>query len=220
MFVSIFAKMKYTRNILRTICFKLVFLLLLPVFVACSGSTETYCYQVLEEKLKEGDIVFRCGPGVVSRTVLFLDKGGIYSHIGLVVRDKSGWYVIHAVPGEPDYQGDPDRVKMESIRDFFSPERASAGAVVRLKCDSVDLRPTLQSARELYLRRTLFDHNYDLEDTTKMYCTEFIAFVFKKSGLDLVPAVIKKVPIPGRDERCILPSDIYNRKDVELIYSF
>jgi len=44
--------------------------------------------------------------------------------------------------------------------------------------------------------------------------------VFKKSGLDLVPPVIRKVPIPGRDERCILPSDIYNRKDVELIYSF
>ena len=71
--------MKYTRDIHRTICFKLVFLLLLPVFLACSGSTETYCYQVPEEKLKEGDIVFRCGPGVVSRTVLFLDKGGIYS---------------------------------------------------------------------------------------------------------------------------------------------
>lgn len=195
--------------------------MLLPVIaVACSDSDESYCYQVPEEKLKEGDIVFRCGPGVVSRTVLFLDKGGIYSHIGLVVRDKGGWYVIHAVPGEPDYKGDPDRVKMESLRNFFSPSRASAGAVVRLKCDSVDLRPTLQSAREVYLRRTLFDHNYDLEDTTKMYCTEFIAFVFKKSGLDLVPAVIKKVPIPGRDERCILPSDIYNRKDVELIYSF
>lgn len=195
--------------------------MLLPVIaVACFDSDESYCYQVPEEKLKEGDIVFRCGLGVVSRTVLFLDKGGIYSHIGLVVRDKGGWYVIHAVPGEPDYKGDPDRVKMESLRNFFSPSRASAGAVVRLRCDSLDLRPTLAAARELYLRRTLFDHNYDMEDTTKMYCTEFITFVFKKSGLDLAPAVIKKVPIPGRDERCILPSDIYNREDVELIYSF
>jgi Orthopoxvirus protein of unknown function (DUF830). len=69
--------------------------------------------------LREGDVVFRRGAGLISRAVLAADEDGQFSHIGIVVRNGNNWMVVHAVPGEPEFKGDSDRVKMEPIASFF-----------------------------------------------------------------------------------------------------
>ena len=35
------------------------------------------------------------------------DRGGSYSHVGMVVDSCGVMMVVHAVPDEPDYEGDP-----------------------------------------------------------------------------------------------------------------
>ena len=87
------------------------------LFVCCVDNKEINLFP--ETLLHEGDLVFRKGTGLVSRAVLSADGKGTYSHIGIVVRDGNEWKVVHAVPGEPDYEGEPDRVKIENVQEFF-----------------------------------------------------------------------------------------------------
>ena len=75
--------------------------------------------------LQEGDLVFRRGNGLESELVVSLDKVGIYSHIGIVVKDTlAGWQVVHIVPGEQKSVEEPDMIKMENISLFFREDRA------------------------------------------------------------------------------------------------
>ena len=70
--------------------------------------------------LRAGDVVFRRGEGITSRVVLATDANGNYSHVGIVVDSAGSKMIVHAVPGEPDFDGDADRVKMDTPGRFFS----------------------------------------------------------------------------------------------------
>ena len=109
-----------------------VAVLALVVFVSCSG---TGFVSILPDgcKLKAGDLVFRRGNGITSRAVLMADQRGGYSHVGIVVDSCGKMMVVHAVPDEPDYEGDIDRVKMETPEKFFLSVNAKIGEVKRLK---------------------------------------------------------------------------------------
>ena len=81
--------------------------------------------------LKAGDVVFRQGNGLTSRAVRAADSDGRFSHIGIVADSAGALRIIHAVPDEPDFPGDPDRVKMETPERFFNAIHASCGKVMR-----------------------------------------------------------------------------------------
>lgn len=173
-----------------------------------------------EELLEEGDLVFRRGSGMASRMVLIADSKGAYSHIGIIVRESKCWKVIHAVPGEPDFEGDPDRVKMESLDQFFVGKKAVCGAIMRIKGNSMQKQHAAEKARQIFRRGTLFDHDYDCGDTTRMYCTELIDFVYRQTGVDLTEGRISRINLPGISGHYVLPSDIQQSQHLELIYSF
>ena len=59
---------------------------------------------------------------------------------------------------------------------------------MRVSGDSVARYRAATHAEHLYESHVLFDHDYDLADTTKMYCTELIDFVYRKEGIDLPEA--------------------------------
>ena len=130
-------------------------------------------------RLKAGDLVFRRGNGLASHAVLMVDKRGGYSHVGIVVDSCGTMMVVHAVPDEPDFEGDVDRVKMETPEKFFLSMNAKIGEVKRLKGDTATAIRAARHAMEIYRRGTLFDHNYDDTDTTRMYCCELIEHVYK-----------------------------------------
>lgn len=110
----------------------------------CSGETKDNSQHIarIETLVQEGDIVFRRGTGITSRAVLVADKGGAYSHTGIVVSVPSGtggteWRVVHIVPGEYDAEGVKDRIKAEELSLFFAPDRAVEGAVMRVRGECV-----------------------------------------------------------------------------------
>ena len=162
-------------------------------------------------KMQEGDVVFRLGGGIMSSAVLEADPKGGYSHCGIVVDSAGTLMVVHAVPGEPEYEGDPDRVKMETPEKFFAKENAFKGEIKRPIDASVGHKAA-RAALRTYHRNTLFDHDYNNEDTTRMYCTELVIHAFKMAGHPIVGAPQHHFNIPALEITCWMPSDIYDSK--------
>lgn len=169
--------------------------------------------------LKEGDVVFRRGGGFTSHAVLIADKGGAYSHVGIVVDSAGVLMVVHAVPGEPDYEGDEDRVKMEIPAGFFDKMRADKGAVYR-PTDSIAARQAARQAMMTYRRRALFDHDYDDSDTTAMYCTELVVHAYSKSRSPLKGLDHHHLHLVGFEADCVLPSDVMHCENLKKITTF
>ena len=157
---------------------------------------------------------------VVRYIVQAADSEGRYSHTGILKKERGAWYVIHAVPGEPDFKGDADRIKMEPVERFFDAGKASRGAVMHVQADSALACRAARSALGLFRKHLLFDHDYDLNDTTEMYCTELIDYVYRKEGIDLSEGRTTSVNIPGMSGDYLMPNDIAQSGRLCLIYCF
>lgn len=158
-------------------------------------------------RLEPGDVVFRRGAGMTSHAVLLAQDGGAYSHVGIVADSAGQRLVVHAVPGEPDFEGDPDRVKADRPDIFFDSQRATAGAVMRC-ADRAAARRAARVAWSLYRRGTPFDHDYDEHDTVAMYCTQLVSHAYRRAGRPLSGPGRHRVHLPGFSARCLLPSDL------------
>ena len=195
-------------------------LLVILMLSSCTNHETEKTLDLPVNLFREGDIVFRKGTGLTSQVVLSADKEGAYSHTGILKQLDGKWYVVHAVPDEPDYEGDVDRVKLDPIERFFSSNRASSGAVMRLDTDPEKACHAAQRAFDLYRAHILFDHEYDLNDTTKMYCTELVNHVYLKEGIDLSESRLTYINFPGFTGDYLMPNDISLNKKLHLIYIF
>jgi len=196
--------------------------ILIPLcMLACADTDRTQGGTLLPAvvQLKVGDVVFRRGSGFTSQVVLMAEHGGAYSHVGIVADSAGVLMVVHAVPGEPDYKGDEDRVKMEKPEDFFASIRAHQGAVYRHR-DSVVARKAAVVAMQTYRRKTLFDHDYDDSDTTKMYCTELITHAFRQAGKPLKGVSHQHLHLVGFESDCVLPTDLQHSSELKQVITF
>ena len=194
-----------------------LFLMLLSL-VSCRQKQER---SILPEdcELRAGDVVFRRGGSVTSNAVLMADRGGHYSHVGIVVDSAGVMMVVHAVPGEPEYEGDPDRVKMETPSKFFSSLNACKGEVCRAH-DSIAAQRAASVAKAIYLRGVLFDHHYDSNDTTTLYCTQLVMEAYQKAGIRLTGPPTHTYDLPGLRCTCWLPSDLYHSEELYSVRAF
>ena len=187
--------------------------------VACSGTKGERMILPDDLVLTEGDIVFRRGTGLMSLTVVAAD-GGKYSHMGIVVDSAGVKMVVHAVPDEPDFPGDIDRVKMESPRKFFSTINANVGEVMR-HTDRNVAREAAREAMRLYRCGLLFDHDYDDNDSTKLYCSELVERAYLRAGVSLAERRRHDFSVPGfHFGHVIMPSDIYISSQLRTIARF
>ena len=171
-------------------------------------------------RLMPGDVVFRRGSGMLSYAVMAADPDGNYSHVGIVADSAGKMMIIHAVPGEPDYEGDKDRVKMDTPEKFYNSIYATIGAVCRTGNRKMATKASWEAIR-IYKKKTLFDHDYDRKDSTKMYCSELVERAYEKAGCKLTADSCGRVlNMPGIHTRCLLPSDIYKSAWLKPIKSF
>jgi len=170
---------------------------------------------------EEGDIAFRRGIGTKSSVVSHVDKKGIYSHVGIVVKQDSVFMVIHITPGERENGETEDKIKMELPEQFFSLKKAQFGALIRLK-DSLEYGANAaQKALQLLQEGILFDHDYSLENSDKMYCTELIWQTYLSAGKDVTQGRRSSVEnMPLYSGTYIFPSDIFDNDEFTLIYKF
>lgn len=161
-----------------------------------------------EAEVLPGDVLFRRGEGILSNVVLHVDDGR-YSHVGIAVDSGGVMMVVHAVPAESDFPGDPDRVKMELVEDFFDRGKAVVGEITRID-DRKLAEAASNEALRLYGQKLLFDHDYDDTDSTRMYCCELVETSYHNVGVSLADNRRHDYIIPGLSFRhVILPSDIY-----------
>ena len=191
------------------------------ILTACSKKDEkAHCIMPAGTTLEEGDIVLRKGTGLTSRAVRIADGGSDFSHCGIIVDSCGRKMVVHAVPDEPDFEGDVDRVKMERPEDFFSTIRASKGCVLRSQ-DRETAEKSARLAYGIYKRGTLFDDDYNDSDTTKMYCSQLVAHVYQKCGIDITNGIRHDAILPGvKFSHVIYPSDFLRCRRLKRIVTF
>lgn len=172
-------------------------------------------------EIAEGDLAFRCGQGVISRAVTAVEDNGTYSHIGIVVKNEGEWSVVHAVPGERENMGDFDRVKIEDLNVFFSPNRAIKGCLVHTNVlDTALLLAICQKAITSVRDSVRFDNDYDLDDSTKVYCTEFVWRLYNDCGVDISEGRRRFIDAFHIKGELILPEHIYAYKNNKAYYNF
>ena len=197
--------------------------ILLPLcMLACSDRARLQSGTILPDsvQLKAGDVVFRRGSGFTSHAVLLAEgQEGVYSHTGIVVDSAGVLMIVHAVPGEPDYEGDEDRVKMERPEEFFLLTKAQQGAIYRHK-DSTKALSAARQAWQTYQRHPRFDHDYDASDTTALYCTELVLYAYRQARAPLKGVKCHHLHLVGFESDCFLPSDLRKSSDLKLVVAF
>ena len=197
---------------------QIAFLILITALISCSNKeNEKFLNDV---SFEEGDLVFRKGIGTKSQAVTIADYTGVYSHIGIVVKCDSAFKIIHIVPDERKKGETEDFIKIESLEEFFSDKRATNGAVYRLKDFSIYGKKASIEAKRLLEKKIIFDDKYNLNDSTKMYCTEFVWYVYNLFGKDITcgkRVVLKTKPFAGI---YIFPSNIFTNEDILLINKY
>jgi len=156
--------------------------------------------------LRNGDLLFRNGCGYESQVVTNLSSGN-YSHIGMAYHAPSGWCVIHAVPGEEE-DGEPEYLKCEPIAEFYRTDRAKAGASARVNCTDSVAETATRRALQLVEQKIVFDNDYDLDDSSQLYCTELVRLVYAGCGVDLCEDRWHLAPIIAKGH-VIYPEDIW-----------
>lgn len=169
---------------------------------------------------RAGDIIFRRGESIASRVVVFNDPEGEYSHVGMIVESDSGLIAVHALPGTHPTQPGEDLVRAESLAEFFAPENAIYGKVMRLPLDSMQRAALSRMALEKVAQHTEFDHEYDDTDTTKLYCTELLQLLYAHVDIDLSEGRFKRISVPGVNADVIMPSDVHQNKLLTTIFSY
>ena len=199
---------------------------LLLLCLSCGKSRVEGC--VMPDSIKSqccvGDIVLRKGTGMTSHVVCAAADSEDYSHCGIIALGEDGkLVVVHAVPDEPDFDGDPDRVKVEPLESFYSTIKSTKGCLLRL-VDSADTSLTSCAARvamAVYRRRTLFDHDYDDSDTTRMYCSQLVDYAYLHAGVSLVGNKRHNFCVPGFNvQHVILPSDFIHSPHIKTVAIF
>ncbi len=208
--IKIFRKKITEEAIFMDFFIKLPAFLAVLLLVGCGGTatrkaTEPIIIDTLA--LRDGDLLFRMGLEGGSRVVATVG-GGNFSHVGLAWRKNGEWMVIHAVPNEVP-PGEEDRIKCEPLDSFFAPQRACRGAWRQVDCADSIAAEVARAAYEKYLRKIAFDHDYDLWDTTRFYCTELVWYLYRKQGIDLAEERRHELVIPGKTSSYLFPQDLW-----------
>lgn len=160
--------------------------------------------------LKDGDIIFRKGRSLVSAVVMMNDPSTAYSHVGIVVIIDGEPYVVHAVPGEPDENGD-EKVRCDKTADFISHNKASRYAVFRLCGDTAGFSARAASkAKEYYHENLAFDKAFDVKSDDRLYCTELVWKAYLSSGINLTGNRFARLSMNLLADSLILPGQFLN----------
>ena len=168
-------------------------------------------YKIDTSKLKNGDLVLRCGRSAESYAVYLADHNSEFTHIGIIAIQNNTAYVIHAVPHKRK------TVKKEKLSTFLNKKNASQFAVYRSNYPTLILQNVVDAAEEFYVQKIEFDSSYNLNNSSKLYCTELVLKAFEKGGLYL-NLQTKKVDILINSYQILFPSEFTKNPNFYKIY--
>lgn len=207
---------------LRKIALKiLVCVAAMSFLVSCGGGGEQLSAVVLPlDSVRNGDIVFRRGCSFSSEMIMSHERENKYTHIGVVCRNDSGCFVIHAVNEEYDFPGDFDRVKIDPIEAFFAPDRARAGAICHSWLGDSVQEVIMSRAMELVHDSVRFDSGFNHDDSAELYCSELVYMLYRDVGIDITEGRRTPVGVMFLPDEIIFPDDILLNKNLQEFFVF
>ncbi len=202
--------------------FREIYIIAVLCFGLCCGCENQQRFAPPSDvAIHSGDLIFRRGDSKESYFVRIADENeGFYSHCGVVVEIEGELFAIHSVPDEVP-EGEVDRVKREPLSEFFHPDRALKGAIYRTPLNTQELDLICSQAKYHHAIETPFDGQFVMEDTTELYCTEFLQHIFSKVGYDLARDFASRNPIPlGSSNYILFPCDLLKNTELAHIYSY
>lgn len=172
------------------------------------------------DSLREGDLVFRKGTSHISQLLTMSPTNKNYSHIGILFRQDGEWVIVHAVPNEPDKAGDFDRVKKESLEHFFCDKMAICGELCHTELPDDAIARMRERAFRWVNDSIRFDNIYDMEDSSRLYCTELVWNLYRKEGIDLTQGSRTIVSLPGIKDTLLMPEDVRKHPGNQIYFQF
>ena len=137
------------------------------------------------ELLQDGDIILRKGYGIVSENIVaYLNEEYPVSHCGIIVKSNKGnYFVIHSVSGR---LSEEDGMQICRLQDFCKGSIPNSIIVSRLKVD--DHSCLSKSAKQYLLDKVPFDSGFNLDDQSKIYCSELLwKILLDDYGINIYP---------------------------------
>jgi len=127
----------------------------------------------LEDSIREGDLVLRCGSDFTSETLRdFNQQEKLYSHSGIALMDNGIMYIYSNMAGDIN----PDEVmRRDNIDSFLTPANNVAAGIYRYDLSPDELEKLKSIVNSHYINKLQFDMNFDPATDNKMYCAEMIA---------------------------------------------
>jgi Permuted papain-like amidase enzyme, YaeF/YiiX, C92 family len=205
------------KNILKIYLVSSFFLFLLGWQNQLASSTRQSIKTINYSHFSSGDLIFRKGNSLLSQTLYQTDRTSSFSHVGIVELVDRQPFVIHASLGEP--LANNAEVKKDSLETFLNRESTASIAIYRLKKNDKKLGKSAASVAKRYaFKKLLFDSNFDLKTTDKLYCTELVWRAYLEIGLDLVDGHFSQLKSPLAKGDYLLPSNLLHSKYLKNIY--
>ena len=124
-------------------------------------------------KIHDGDIILRHGYGLVSDLIVQqLKEKYDLSHCAIVCKTDTGFIVIHSVSST---LSNVDGVQSQDLKSLIAESQYNSAVVIRYK-PKVNLPDSLIAVKAKdYLKKQIgFDPAFDINDSSKFYCTELL----------------------------------------------
>ncbi|MFN5370407.1 MAG: YiiX/YebB-like N1pC/P60 family cysteine hydrolase [Bacteroidia bacterium] len=128
--------------------------------------------------LRSGDILLRKGYGYFSEKIAGADTPPFQvSHCAMLINRNNTWQVVHALSSSVS---SIDGVQYQPLQQFLNESQANSLLVCRLKTSADTLQRIIGETLRYAEEQRAFDHAFDSEDTTSVYCTELFNLSFTK----------------------------------------
>jgi len=145
-----------------------------------SADTSSYLRKAdsIGRLLQPGDLVFRRGNDFASLTFANMNREDRrFSHVGIIQIINGTPMVYHALGGSFNPN---QKILLEPLSRFIAPYENRSFGIYRLTTPAPKLLLT-RILDSIYKAEVPFDLNFDLETDNRLYCSEFVYKVFKRS---------------------------------------
>ena len=131
-------------------------------------------------QIQEGDIILRRGFGYFSDMIAgrLNQKPFDVTHSGIIVKENGQWFVIHSLSSDVS---ETNGIQKQAFDEFLRHSQPNKILITRLKNSSPTINNEIAQLAKYHLNKNIpFDLIGNYEDSTSMYCTEFILHVLEK----------------------------------------
>jgi len=135
--------------------------------------------QLSSLKLKEGDVILRKGNSVLSELIArnFPAAEGM-SHCGFIFKIEDQYQVIHTI--SKSISG-IDGIRMNTLEEFIREAKQNRICIIRYHKE-LNLAAMKKRCLVFLKQKTPFDNDFNLNDSSKLYCSELLRKVYLEQG--------------------------------------